>query len=310
MYLLKSLVKQRVYWIMLLPALVFFILFNYLPMTGVYMAFTNYDYSAGIFKSPFIGLENFEYLFGVGMPGGFWGSKIWRLTSNTLLYNLSFIILGHVLAITVAIMLKEVPGKLFRKFSQTLMFLPYFVSFAIVGVIAYNLLSTYGGINTFLQAFGFNPIKFYQEATYWPFIIVAFNLWKGLGFNSVIYFATLSGFDESMYEAAYIDGASKMKRIRYITLPLLKPTLIILILFAMGGILKGQFDLFYNLVRDNSLLMGTTDIIDTFVYRAIAVSPNLGLGSAAGFYQSLFGLVLVVTVNWIVRRIDADNALF
>lgn len=207
-------------------------------------------------------------------------------------------------------MLKEIPSRKFRKSTQTVMFLPYFISYAVVGVISYNLLSTYGVINTFLEGIGVDTIRFYQEPKYWPFIIVMFAVWKGLGYGTLVYFAALSGFDESIYEAAYIDGASLMQRIWHITLPMLKPTVIILLLFSLGGILKGQFDLFYNLVRDNSMLFDTTNIIDLFVYRAIAISPNIGLGSAAGFYQSMFGFVLVVVVNWIVRKIEPDNALF
>lgn len=308
--LLYSLVHQRVYWIMLVPSFVFFILFSYFPMVGVYIAFTRYDYGAGIFGSKFIGFDNFHYIFGIGLPGGFWHSQIWALTRNTLLYNLAIMLVGTVLQVAVAIMLKEIPSRKFRKSTQTVMFLPYFISFAVVGVIAYNLLGTHGAINTTLRSLGLDPVSFYQEPKYWPFIIVIFAVWKGLGYGTVVYFAALSGFDESIYEAAYIDGASMLQRIRHITLPLLKPTVIILTLFSLGGILKGQFDLFYNLVRDNSLLFSTTNIIDVFVYRAIAISPNIGLGSAAGFYQSAFGLVLVVVVNGIVKKLEPDNALF
>lgn len=295
---------------MLIPSFIAFILFSYLPMAGVYIAFTRYDYGAGIFMSKFIGFQNFEYLFGVGTENGFWGSPIWSLTRNTLLYNLAILLVGTALQVAVAITLKELPSKRFRKAVQTTMFLPYFISFAVVGVIAYNLLSTKGVINTFLSSVGLDTVNFYQEPQYWPYIIVLFAIWKGLGYGTVVYFAALSGFDESVYEAAYIDGATLMQRINHITLPLLRPTIIILTLFALGGILKGQFDLFYNLVRDNSILLPTTNIIDMFVYRAVAVSPNIGLGSAAGFYQSVFGLVLVVIVNWMVKKVEPDNALF
>lgn len=295
---------------MLIPSFIFFILFSYLPMVGVYVAFTRYDYGAGIFGSKFIGLQNFEYLFGSGTAHGFWSSPIWSLTRNTLLYNLAILVVGTVLQVAVAITLKELPSRKFRKSTQTVMFLPYFISFAVVGVIAYNLLGSHGVLNTFLSSIGADPVNFYQEPKYWPYIIVLFAVWKGLGYGTVVYFAALSGFDESVYEAAYIDGATLIQRIKHITLPLLRPTVIILMMFSLGGILKGQFDLFYNLVRDNSLLLPTTNIIDLFVYRAVAVSPNIGLGSAAGFYQSAFGLVLVLIVNWIVKKIEPDNALF
>ncbi len=305
-----SFVHQKAYWLMLIPSAIFFILFCYVPMTGVYMAFTRYDYSLGIFKSPFIGWKNFEYLFGAGTENGFFGSKIWLLTKNTILYNLVFIILGNVLQVIMAIMLKEIPSQKYRKASQTMMFLPYFISFTIVGVIAYNMLGSYGIINTFLTSLGYEKVSFYQNASYWPGIIVFFNIWKGLGYGTVVYFAALAGIDESLYEAAYVDGATTMQRITRITLPMLRPTIVTLVLFSMGGILRGQFDLFYNLVGSNSALFNTTDIIDTFVYRCVAVSPNLGLGSAAGFYQSVFGLIFVCVVNGIVRKIEPDNALF
>lgn len=308
--LLHSLVTQKTYWIMLIPAFAYYICFSYLPMTGVWMAFTRYDYASGIFGSPFVGLRNFEFLFGVGAEGGFFHSVIWQLTRNSVLYNLAFILLGNFLQIVVSIMLKELPSKRFRKITQSAMFLPYFISFAIVGVLAYNFLSTHGVINHLLSMIGKDPIDFYQTPKYWPFIIVGVNIWKGIGYGTVIYFATLSGIDETIYEAAYIDGASFMQRILKITIPMLKSTIIVLILFSLGGILKGQFDMFYNLVRDNSLLYSTTDVIDTYVYRAITVSPNLSTGSAAGFYQSVFGLILVLTVNGIVKKIEPEYSLF
>lgn len=308
--IIYSLTKQRAYWLMLLPTIIFFIVFAYLPMTGVYMAFTRYDYQAGIFGSRFIGLSNFKYLFGVGTDGGFFGSIIWALTKRTLLYNLAFIIFGNALQVIVSIMLKEISSNIFKKTSQTLMFMPYFISYAVVGVIAYNILSSNGVINTILSSIGMNSISFYQNSKYWPAIIIIFNIWKGLGYGTVVYFATLTGMDESIYEAAYIDGASRLQRIWRITLPMLRPTIVILILFSLGGILRGQFDLFYNLVQNNSILYDTTDIIDTYVYRAIAVNPNLSLGSAAGFYQSVFGLVFVCAVNAIVKKLEPDYALF
>lgn len=305
-----SLTKQRVYWVMLLPPALFLLAFNYMPMAGVYMAFTRYDYSLGIFRSPFVGFENFKYLVGAGTRAGFWGSPIWTLTCRTILYNIAFIILGNLFQVVAAIVLKELPGKKFRKVSQTIMFMPYFISMVIVGVIAYNLFGSNGTINTLIQWLGHDKVMFYQEAGYWPWIIIGFNVWKGLGYGTVVYFATLSGIDESLYEAAAIDGATLLQRIRYITLPLLKPTVIILILFSMGGILKGQFELFYQLVGNNNLLFATTDIIDTYVYRMLTVSNNYGNGSAMGFYQSVFGLVTVLTVNGIVKKIEPDHALF
>lgn len=308
--LLYSLTRQKTYWLMLLPAILFFLAFCYLPMTGVYMAFTRYDYSRGIFGSPFIGLDNFKFLVGAGTKDGFWGSPIWTLTYKTILYNIAFITLGNFLQVVTAIILKELPSKRFRKVSQTIMFLPYFISMVIVGVISYNLFGNNGAVNTLIQWLGQEKVMFYQEAGYWPWIIIAFNVWKGLGYGTVVYFAALSGIDESYYEAAAIDGASLMQRIRFITLPLLKPTIVILILFSMGGILKGQFELFYQLIGNNNLLFPTTDIIDTYVYRMLTVSNNFGNGSAMGLYQSSFGLITILIVNKIVKKIEPGYELF
>ena len=297
--------EHKTYYIMLIPLVVFFTLFNYLPMAGLYNAFTDYDFSKGLF-SPFVGLKNFEFLF----KGG-WDSIVWKLTRNTLLYNVAFIVLGNICQIAMAVLLRELTFKKFMKTSQTLMFMPYFVSMVVVGSIVYNLFNyKYGVFNNVFTSLGFERFDFYQSPEVWPFIIVLIEIWKGLGYGTVIYLASIMGIDESVYEAAYVDGASKWQRIRYITLPLLKPTVIILVLFAIGGIMRGQFDLFWNIIGNNGLLLNATDIIDTYVYRSLTVNFSLGLGTAAGLYQSIFGLVLVVTVNAIVRKVDRENSLF
>lgn len=297
--------KHKTYYFMLIPMVVFFILFAYLPMPGLYFAFVDFDF-VKVLGSPFVGFKNFEFLFHGGMH-----SIIWRLTKNTILYNIAFITLGNAAQITVAVTLKEIKNKYFVKTSQTLMFMPYFVSMVIVGVIVYNLFNyKYGVINNFLTTLGVSKYDFYQNPGAWPIIIVLVNIWKGLGYGSVIYMASILSIDDSIYEAAYIDGATNWKRIKYITLPLLKPTVIMLVLLALGGIIKGQFDLFYQIIGNNGLLLDATDIIDTYVYRSLAVDFNMGHGSAAGLYQSLFGFVLVLTVNKIVNKVSPDNALF
>jgi len=297
--------KHKTYYFMLTPMLVFFLIFAYLPMPGIYFAFLDYDFVKGI-GSPFIGLKNFEFLFHGGMD-----SIIWKLTKNTIMYNIAFIFLGNIAQIFVAVILKEIKNKYFVKTAQTLMFMPYFVSMVIVGVIVYNGFNfNYGTANNFLTSLGFDKYDFYQNPAVWPYIIVLINIWKGLGYGSVIYMAAILSIDESIYEAAYIDGASNLERIRYITLPLLKPTVIMLVLLSLGGILKGQFDLFYQIIGNNGLLLDATDIIDTYVYRSLAVDFNMGRGSAAGLYQSIFGFVLILTVNKIVNKVSPDNALF
>ncbi|MRN53816.1 ABC transporter permease [Paenibacillus monticola] len=296
---------HKTYYFMLIPLFVYFIAFNYLPLFGLYNAFTNYDFSKGIL-SPFVGLQNFEFLFKGGSD-----SIIWRLTRNTILYNVAFIVLSNICQIGMAVLLKEITFKKFVKTSQTLMFMPYFVSMVIIGSIIYNLFNfNYGVFNNLFTSLGMEKFDFYRTPWVWPIIIVVVEIWKSLGYGTVIYLASIMGIDESIYEAAYVDGASKWQRIRYVTLPLLKPTVIILLLFAVGGILRGQFDLFWNIVGNNGLLLNATDIIDTYVYRSLTVNFSINLGTAAGLYQSLFGLILILTVNAIFRKFDKENSLF
>ena len=295
--------ESRALLIMCLPAIVFFIVFSYGPLPGSYVAFTNYNFRDGIFGSEFVGLKNFEFLVKSG--------QLWLLTRNTLLYNLAFIVIGNVLQIGIAIMLNEIRHKYFKKVSQAVMFLPYFISVVLIGVIAFNLLNyDTGALNALLEATGGDPIKIYSTAGLWPIIIVLFQLWQSTGYGSIVYFAAIMGIDNTMFEAAAIDGASAWQRIRHIILPSLKPTFIILLLFALGGIMRGNFGLFWNLIGNNSALFATTDIIETSVYRMIMSQNNFTASTAVGLYQSLFGLFLVLLCNWIVRRINPDYALF
>ncbi len=297
--------QHKAYYFMLTPMIVFFVLFAYLPMPGLYLAFVDYDFVKKI-ASPFVGFKNFEFLFYGGMD-----SIIWKLTFNTIVYNIAFIVLGVVTQMGLAVILKEITSRLFVKVSQTVMLAPHFVSMVIVGVIVYNLFNyKYGVVNNTLTALGFGKYDFYQNPQAWPIIIVLVQIWKSVGYGAIVYMAAILGIDESIYEAAYIDGASNLKRIRHITLPLLKPTAILLVLLALGGVLKGQFDLFYQIIGNNGLLLNATDIIDTYVYRSLAVDFNMGRGSAAGLYQSVFGFILIVAVNKIVNKFSPENALF
>lgn len=300
---LKNLKDSRTLLLMCLPAIIFFVVFNYCPLPGVYMAFTNYNFRDGIFGSPFVGFKNFEFLFHSG--------ELWNLTRNTVLYNLAFILIGNVLQITLAIMLNEIRNKMFKKVSQTLMFLPYFISVVLIGAIAFNILNyDTGALNTLIRSCGGDPIKIYSKAGIWPLIIILCNLWQQTGYGSVVYFAAICGIDSGMVEAAEVDGATSWQKIRHIILPSLKPTFIILLLFALGGIMKGNFGLFWNLIGNNSQLYPTTNIIETFVYRAMMSQNNFSTSSAVGLYQSIFGFALVMFSNWLVKRIDPDYALF
>lgn len=300
---LRLIVQNRTLILMCVPAIVFFFVFSYMPMPGAYIAFTNFQYNKGIWHSPFVGLNNFKFLFSSG--------QLTLLLRNTILYNLAFIVLGNVLQLTFAILLNEVRSAGFKKTSQSLMFLPYFISDVLVSLLVYNLLNyDYGFISNLVRALGGEMPKVYQMAGAWPFIIILVNLWKGTGYGTVVYFAAITGMDSSMLEAAQIDGANGFQRIRYIILPTLKPTVIILFLFAIGGILKGNFGLFYNLVGNNSMLFNTTDIIETYVYRSMMNSFNFSQSSAVGLFQSVVGFFIVMAANAFVKHLDPDYALF
>ncbi len=301
--ILQELVKNRVLYLMLLPTIIFFLIFSYFPMIGIYYAFTRFDFNTTMFNAPFIGLENFEFLWKSG--------TLTKLTLNTIGYNIAFIFLGHGLAIFVAILLSELSGKWFKKITQSVMFLPYFVSFVILSVIVYNIFNYDNGFfNSMLTSFGMEKVDVYSKPVLWIFLIIFFFLWKNIGYNMVIYLATITGISSEYYEAAQIDGANIFQRIWYITLPMLKSTFVVLLLFALGSIMKGQFDLFYQLVGNNGLLYNTTDIIDTYVFRSLKVTFDMGMATAAGLYQSLFGFVLIMTVNYIIRKINDEYALF
>ncbi|SCY54608.1 ABC transporter permease [Butyrivibrio sp. INlla14] len=300
---LETLWRYRVLELMCLPAVIFFFMFSYMPMPGIYVAFVKYNYGKGIFGSPFVGLKNFQFIAESG--------KLWDLTRNTILYNIAFILLGNFLAILVAILLNEMQSKMFKKVSQTMMFLPYFISQVLVGILVYNLLNyDYGFVNEILSSLGREKWGPYSDPSVWPVILVIVHLWQQTGYNSVVYFAAICGIDAEIIEAAKVDGANAFQKIRYIILPGLKPTIVILLLFALGGIVKGNFGLFYNIIGTNSLLYPTTDIIETYVYRATITDFNFSTASAVGLYQSIIGFAMVMIVNFIVKKIDPDYSLF
>jgi putative aldouronate transport system permease protein len=295
--------SSRMLILMCVPAIAFFLVFNYAPLPGIWIAFTDFNYRDGIFGSPFVGFKNFEFLVKSGM--------LWDLTRNTILYNVAFIVLGNVLQIAIAIMFNEVRLKFFKKITQGVMFLPYFISVVLIGVIAFNLLNyDSGALNTLIKQTGGDPIKIYSMAGLWPLIIIIVHLWQSTGYGSIVYFAAIMGIDKGLFEAAEIDGASAWQRIRYVILPSLKPTFIILFLFSLGGIMSGNFGLFWNLVGNNAALFSTTDIIETSVYRMVMSQNNFTTSTAVGLYQSLFGFAIVMTANWLVRRMNKDYALF
>jgi putative aldouronate transport system permease protein len=294
----------RILILMCTPAILFFIVFSYIPMPGAYIAFTDFKYNLGIFGSRFVGFNNFRFLIISG--------KLWQLTRNTILYNLAFIFLGNALQIFVAVLLNEIRNRWFKKITQTIMFLPYFISAVLVGFLAYSILNfDFGFIPNMVKALGGEPPRFYGTPPVWPFVIVAVHLWQSTGYGSIVYFAAIMGIDTTIYEAAEIDGANALQRIRYIILPSLRPTMVILILFSIGGILKGNFGLFYNLVGTaNAALQPMTDIIETYVFRSLMSQFNFSYSAAVGLYQSVVGFVIVMTANWVIKKIESDYALF
>jgi putative aldouronate transport system permease protein len=288
---------------MLLPAVIYTLIFSYGPMVGIILAFKKYTYAGGIFKSPWNGFKNFEFFFKSG--------QAWTVTRNTVLYNLLFIAFNTFLQMTVAILLTELKNKYFRKISQSIMFLPYFISWVIVSVISFNLLSyDYGFVNGIISKLGGTKINFYTTGVLWPLILTLFNAWKGVGYGSVMYLAAIMGIDTSIYEAAEIDGANVFQRIFRITIPLMAPTVMILLLLAVGGIFRGNFDMFYNLVGNNGLLYNYTDVIDTLTFRALITNKDFGMSAAVGLYQSVLCFITILAANKLVSVYSEDYTLF
>lgn len=294
--------KYMPLYLMMVPGIIYLLINNYIPMGGLMLAFKKYNYSLGMFKSNWNGLSNFKFLF--------MGSDAWKMIRNTVGYNLVFIVLGTVLAIAVSILLNEVTGTKAKKTYQTLILIPYLISTVIVSYIVYAFLSQDNGFinNTLLS--GGKKIPWYTAPKYWPFILTFVSMWKSFGYSAIIYYATIIGIDTTYYEAASIDGAGKIRQIFSITLPCLKSTIITLTLLSVGRVFYSDFGLFYQIPMGSGTLLDVTQTIDTYVYRALLMSNDVGRSSAAGFLQSLLGFVLVFTANLVVNRIDKENALF
>jgi putative aldouronate transport system permease protein len=298
-----ELFRNRTLYLMFLPVAAFYVAFAYIPMTGIVMAFKDFNYTDGIWMSPWNGIANFRYFFVSG--------KAWLVTQNTLMYNTIFLTCYTAFSIVVAILISEMSGRYFKKIAQSFMFLPYFISWVVVAAFAYNFLNyDYGVVNTALKALGHAPLDIYRNGSYWYFILPALYVWKWIGFGSVLYLAAIMGMDQECFEAATIDGANVFQKIWYITLPMLKSTVIILVLLGVGRIMRGEFDMFYNLVGTNGLLMDKTDIIDTFVFRCLMGIQDWGMASSAGLYQSVLCLVIILVFNGLARKFDRDSALF
>ena len=286
-----------------LPGILYLVINNYLPMVGILLAFKDYSFAKGPIFSDWCGFDNFQFLFR--------SDSALIMVRNTLLYNILFIALTTVVAVFLAVLMNEVNKMVISRFFQASLLLPNLVSMVIVSYLVYAFLNPDTGLmNNFLEAIGLSGVNWYSEPKYWPFILPLVNTWKNAGYASIVYIGSISGIDPSLYEAARMDGAGKMRQIFGITLPQIKSTITIMTLMSIGRIFLSDFGLFYQVPMDSGALYNVTQTVDTYVYRALMVSHDVGMSSAAALIQSVVGFVLVVGANALVRKVDAENSLF
>lgn len=294
--------RNRALLALSLPGMLSLLMFAYLPMFGIFVAFKDINYAKGLFRSDWIGFKNFQFFFR--------SQDAFRITRNTLLYNVAFIIVGIALAVLLSMLMYELTAKYIKIF-QTVLFVPYFLSWVVVGYIAYIFLNPVAGlVNQLLGALGLSRPSWYIQKGAWPFFILFFYLWKNLGYNAIIFYTGLMSVDSSMFEAAAIDGANRWQLRFHILLPMLRPLISIMAMLAVGRIMYADFGLFYFIPRDTGMLYSVTDVIDTYVYRSLRVSPELGMSSAAALYQSVVGCLLVLFVNGLLRKFSPEDSLF
>ncbi|MEK4510548.1 ABC transporter permease [Paenibacillus sp. FSL K6-2524] len=295
--------KNIILYLMCVPALLILILFSYIPFSGIWMAFTDFNVIDGIFGSKFVGLDNFKYFFAKNSMG-------WQVTYNTLFINFFSIILGIIVPVSIAIFINEIRNKTYKKISQSMMFFPYFISWVVVGAIIYGIFSTDVGVaNNILGYFGVEPIRWYSEPKYWKTIIIFASVWKWSGYSSILYMAAMSNFDNSLYESAKVDGANKLQQIYYLTIPMLKPTIIVLTLLNVGRIFYGDFGMIYGIVGNNPVLIDEVTVIDTYVYQSMR-TLGFSYSTAIGLFQSLMGLILITFANKTAKKINDGEGLF
>ncbi|MDR3050483.1 MAG: ABC transporter permease subunit [Oscillospiraceae bacterium] len=303
---LREMRRNRTLYAMLLPAVLLAVVILYIPMAGLVVAFKNYQYNLGIFDSPWAkygGFDNFRFLFISG--------KGFSITLNTAFYNLFNLVTSQALSMVVAIVITEMRGRIFKRATQSVIFLPYFISWIIVGSFAYNFFNyEIGSLNNMMEALGGARVNLYGIPGAWVFIIMAFNCWKWVGYNSIIYIAAITSIDAECYEAADIDGANIWRKIAYITLPSVKPTVIVIFLLNISRILRGDFQMFFQLIGMNGQLFNATDVIDTYVFRSLISGGDVGMTAAATLYQSVLCFLIIIAVNWLVKRTEPDYALF
>lgn len=290
-------------YLMILPGAIYLFINNYMPMTGIIVAFKKYNAKQGIYKSPWCGLDNFVYLF---------KNDALLIIRNTLFYNIAFIILGLIAGVTLAILINDISSKNAKKIYQSAIMLPFLISIVIVSYIVFAFLSVENGMinKSLLKPLGKTIIQWYSEPRYWPFILTFVNLWKGVGYGTLIYIAGITGIDTAFYEAARLDGATKWQQIRKITIPCLVPSIITITMLSIGRIFYSDFGLFYQVPQNSGALFGVTNTIDTYVYRALISAGGIGRSASAGFFQSMVGFILVMTANALVKKYSKENAMF
>ncbi len=305
---MKDLKKNGTLLAMAIPGMLWMIFFFYIPVFGNVVAFKDFKFSpngffASIMESQWVGMKNFEFLFK--------SNNAWLMTRNTVLYNIAFIGLGTLMAVALAIVMSMLRSKKKVKVYQTSMLFPYFISWVIISFFVYSFLSPdKGAMNRMLGNFGIDPINWYNEKKYWPFLIPIIGVWKNLGYNSILYFASIMGIDPTFYEAAIVDGANRWQQIKHVTIPQIKPIISIMLILAVGNIFRADFGLFYNVPQNSGPLTSVTMVIDTYVYKGISTSGDLGMSAAAGFYQSVVGCFLLITTNHIAKKLDPETGLF
>ncbi len=301
--------KNKALFLMLLPGALVLFLYNYLPMFGIIIAFKNFRFYDGnffssLFKSEWAGITNFQFMFAT--PDAF------TMTRNTILYNIAFIISCTIIAIAFAIMLNEVYSRKLSKLYQSSMFLPYFLSWIVFSYIVYAYLSPDKGfINmSILKPLGMDRIFWYSETKYWPYVLIIVNAWKWVGNNCIIYLASIIGIDQEMYEAARIDGATRWQQITNITIPHITPVIIVMVLIFVGRIFNTDLGLFFLVPRNAGMLAPVTQTIDVYVYNTLLRNGDIGMSSAAAFYQSIVGFITIIAANYAVKKIDPEQAMF
>ena len=293
-----ELIRNAPAYAMCIPGLLYFLLFSYIPMAGIVLVFKDYNVVDGIFGSPWVAFKNFEYFFQSG--------KAWSVTRNTILYNLAFLCVNTFLQITCAILLSELAGKWFKRITQSVMFFPYFISWVVVGAFIYNMFNyEFGAVNPLLRSLGLDPVDIYSNKVVWPFILIAVSAFKNVGYGTVMYLASIMNIDGQLYEAADLDGANMWQKIRHITLPGIRPTVVILFVMSVGQLASVGYEKIYLL--QNDLNVNVSEVISTYVYKRGIENTNYSFSAAVGLFNNVINIVLLLCANAVSHRLSQTS---